>query len=66
MTLPALLISYTADNAIFPSDAELVARSLGSAAVARVALEADHYGFPPERGRDAAIEEIAAWLRRPG
>jgi hypothetical protein len=27
-------------------------------------LEGDHYGLPAPRGRDAAVEEIAAWLRK--
>jgi hypothetical protein len=64
MTLPALHVAYAADNAIFPSDHEQVVRSLGSAQVERVELEADHYGFPAERGRDPAVEAIAGWLRR--
>lgn len=64
MTLPALHIAYAADNAIFPSDHELLVRSLGTRSLERVELAADHYGFPAERGRDPAVEEIAGWLRR--
>ncbi len=64
--LPALQVSYTADNAIFPSDDALVARALGRPSLERIGLDGDHYGFPAATGRDAAIEEIAAWLRRTG
>lgn len=64
MTLPALVVSYTADNGIFPSDAALIAASLATRRLERLELEADHYGFPAERGREPAVESIAAWLRR--
>lgn len=66
MTLPALHVAYTADNAIFPSDHERVVRSLGSPRVDRVELDADHYGLPASRGRDPAVEAIAGWLHRRG
>jgi len=66
MTLPALLIEYTADNAIFPSDTEHIARSLGSRQIERRAIDGDHYGFPAERGRDGALEEIVSWMRKTG
>ena len=67
MTLPSLVIGYRGDNGIYPSDTELIARSLGSAQLDRVDrldIDGDHYGFPADRGRDAAVEEIVAWLRR--
>jgi hypothetical protein len=64
MTLPALVIQYGGDNAIFPSDSELIARSLASHDVERRTVDGDHYGFPAARGRDAAVEEVIAWLRR--
>ena len=66
MTLPALVIQYTGDNAIFPSDTDLIARSLGSRQVERRAIDGDHYGFPVEVGRDGALEEIVAWIRKTG
>ncbi len=66
MTLPALVIQYTGDNAIFPSDSELIARSLASQDIERRALDGDHYGFPAEKGRDGAVEEVISWLRRKG
>jgi hypothetical protein len=64
MTLPALVIGYTGDNGIFPSDTELIADSLGSERIERRSFDADHYGFPAESGRDAALEEIVAWIRK--
>jgi hypothetical protein len=64
MTLPALVVDYSGDNAIHPSDTEHIVASLGSKSVERRTLDGDHYGFPPERGRDPALEEIVAWLRK--
>jgi len=63
MTLPALQITYTADNAIFPSDAQLIADSLGTEDLTRLEADGDHYGFPIEEGRDPAVEQIVGWLR---
>ncbi len=64
MTLPALIVSYSRDNCIFPSDTERIAASLGSPDLTRIEIEADHYGFPVETGREAAVAAIADWLRR--
>jgi hypothetical protein len=64
MTLPALLVSYDADNCIFPSDNELIARSLATRDLTRVEIPGDHYGFPAETGREGATSAIATWLRR--
>jgi hypothetical protein len=66
MSLPALVIDYARDNAIFPSDTEHIVRSLASRQVERRTIDGDHYGFPSERGRDAALEEVVAWLRKTG
>ncbi len=63
MTLPALVVDYRGDNAILPSDTELIASSLASPNVTRRSLPGDHYGFPAEKGRDGAVEEVASWLR---
>jgi len=64
MELPALVIQYTGDNGIFPSDTERIADSLGTERLERRSFDADHYGFPAASGRDAALEEIVAWLRK--
>jgi len=66
MTLPALLVAYTGDNCIFPSDTEAIAGALATRDLARVELDADHYGFPAEAGRDPATTAIAEWLRKKG
>ncbi len=64
MSLPALLVSYTGDNGIFPSDADAIAASLATDDLERVDLVADHYGFPSQRGRVLAAAAVAEWLRR--
>jgi hypothetical protein len=64
MTLPALLVSYAGDNAIFPSDTERIARSLGTRELTRLEIPGDHYGFPAETGREGATAAIVDWLRR--
>lgn len=62
MTLPALMVSYTGDNCIFPSDDDLVARSLATERLERVSVPGDHYGFPAGSGRDQAVSAVADWL----
>ena len=64
MTLPCLMVSYEGDNGIFPSDDDLIARSLGTRELARTRVPGDHYGFPAEAGRERASEVIADWLKR--
>jgi len=66
MTLPALVLDYAGDNAIYPSDTEHIVRSLASPRIERRTIDGDHYGFPAERGRDFALEEVVAWLRKTG
>jgi hypothetical protein len=62
MTLPALMVSYTGDNCIFPSDDDLIARSLATERLERVSVPGDHYGFPAGPGRDQAVSAVADWL----
>jgi hypothetical protein len=64
MRLPALVVSYSGDHGIFPSDTELIASSLGAPRVDRVEVDADHYGLPS--GRDDAVAAIADWIRATG
>ncbi|MCH2170941.1 alpha/beta hydrolase [Myxococcota bacterium] len=64
MTLPCLHISYTGDHCIFPSDHDHVVSSLVSEDITRVEIEGDHYGFPADKGRDAAVRLIADWMAR--
>jgi hypothetical protein len=64
--VPALLLSYTADNAIFPSDARLVFDSIGTTDKQAIEVAADHYGLPipggPEKPREQALNLVADWL----
>jgi hypothetical protein len=64
--VPALLISYTGDNAIFPSDAQAIYDSIGTADKRRLDVEGDHYGFPlpgsSVNPREQALGALAAWL----
>lgn len=63
MTLPALLVAYTADNCVFPSDFQDIVDSVGSGAKTVEAIAADHYGNPVNGGsRDAAAGLIAGWI----
>lgn len=62
MTLPALVVSYSGDHGIFPSDTDLIASSLGASAVDRIEIDADHYGFPADAGRERAVGAIGDWI----
>jgi hypothetical protein len=64
MTLPTLMIAYTGDHSIFPSDNADIERSLATNDLTRVELDADHYGFPDASGREPAVATIADWLTR--
>lgn len=63
MALPALVVAYSGDQGIFPSDTELIASSLAATTVDRAEVDADHYGFPAENGRDTAVGIVAEWVR---
>jgi hypothetical protein len=62
MTLPSLLVSYTGDNCVFPSDDQLIIDSIAAAQVDRASVAADHYGFPVDAGREVATRTIADWI----
>ena len=65
MELPTLLISYTADNCVFPSDFEAICAALGSTDRQVHGLAADHYGNPvgtQDARRDRAADLISEWL----
>lgn len=64
MTLPSLLITYTADNCVFPSDFEAIITAVGSADKRIDSIAADHYGNPVDgNARDGAAALLHAWLR---
>jgi hypothetical protein len=62
MTLPSLLVSYTGDCCVFPSDDALIASSLATTSLDRASVAADHYGFPVDEGRDVATGIVADWI----
>lgn len=62
MTLPCLHVSYSGDNVVFPGDSDLICDALGTGELTRHVIDADHYGFPADTGRDAAVRTIADWL----
>ncbi len=64
MTLPALMVNYTGDHGIFPSDGDDIANALATTELTRLEFTTDHYGFPAPDGRDAAVAAIADWLDR--
>jgi hypothetical protein len=68
--LPVLTVSYTADNAVFPSDTRTIHDALASADKTMVEVRGDHYGHPiagtAEWGRDGAIARIVDWMRARG
>jgi len=69
MTLPSLLVTYTADNCVFPSDFEAIVAAVGRSDKRIDSIAADHYGNPhygnPVDGgaRDGAAALLDAWMR---
>lgn len=65
--VPALVVNYDGDNAIFPSDARRAFDWLGAADKRLVTVAGDHYGFAvgtqQRSGATLALAEIVAWLR---
>ena len=64
--VPSLVVYYTGDNAIFPSDARAAYEALGSQDKQIAGVPGDHYGFAvgtQERlGAPHAFAAIAEWL----
>ena len=66
MTLPTLLICYTADNCVFPSDFDGIVDAIASTDKQVLTITADHYGHsvdPAMQRRDLAAAPIGEWLR---
>jgi hypothetical protein len=67
MVLPSLLVTYTADNCVFPSDFDGIVQAVGSTDKRVDSLAADHYGNPVDGGaRAAAVQLLDPWLRELG
>ena len=66
MHLPTLLISYTADNCVFPGDFDAICDAVASPDREIHRVAADHYGNPAaatELRRDHVAPVISRWLR---
>jgi hypothetical protein len=66
ISLPTLLVFYTADNSVFPTDIQAIQEALDTDDLTRVDIDADHYGYAPgtEDRVDEAAELITSWLIR--
>lgn len=66
ITQPVLMIEYTGDNSVFPSEADFIFEQLGAKDKSRAKIHGNHHGRPvdPEKpnGQIIAGETIAAWL----
>lgn len=64
ISVPTLLVSYTADNSVFPSDIAALEAALGAQDVTRHDFDADHYGYAPgtEDRLDSTADAITSWL----
>jgi dienelactone hydrolase len=64
--IPALIVSYTGDNAIFPTDAQAAFDALGTTDKQLITVPGDHYGFAvgtqTRSGAPLALERIVKWL----
>jgi hypothetical protein len=67
VTVPSLVVNYSGDNAIFPSDAQTALTALGASDKQLVSAPGDHYGFgvgTQERtGAPVALGHVVDWLR---
>lgn len=66
VTVPALLLEFTGDQASFPADIAAMGRALGSDDVTVEAVDGTHFGGPlrPDgpTGAELAAQRIRAWL----
>ncbi len=67
---PVLMIEYTGDNSVFPSEADFIFGALGAADKTRVKIHGNHHGRPvrPDapNGQIEAANTITGWLRARG
>lgn len=65
VTVPTLVIEFTGDCSVFPSDIDMVVKSLAATDVRRIAIRADHFGRALIGGETPgvvpAVEEIVSW-----
>jgi pimeloyl-ACP methyl ester carboxylesterase len=67
VTVPTLLIQYTGDCSVFPSDVAAALDALAAPDVSHVQVRADHFGGPIVRGEPsgipATVSHLADWAR---
>jgi hypothetical protein len=65
VTVPTLLVEYTGDCSVFPSDVARALDSLAAAEVGHVKVRADHFGRPlvpnEESGIPATVAHLVEW-----
>lgn len=65
--VPSLVINYSGDNAIFPSDGKAAYAALGSSDKTIATAPGDHYGFgvgsQHRTGAPQALATVISWLR---
>jgi hypothetical protein len=65
VTIPTLLVQYTGDCSVFPSDVSAALAALTAADVTHVRVRADHFGGPlaPDQpgGTDATVAHLLEW-----
>jgi len=65
VTVPTLLVEYTGDCSVFPSDVEQSLRALAAADVTHIRVRADHFGRPlaqaDEPGIPATVGHLVSW-----
>jgi hypothetical protein len=63
---PTLMVSYSGDQTLFPSDADAIFEAIGTSNKMRLAFRGNHHGQPLESGERAGREEagvaISGWL----
>ncbi len=63
VTVPSIVIQSTADQGVYPSDAQTIFDALASSDKKLVMVPGDHYLLQPDGARDAVADIIADWLR---
>jgi hypothetical protein len=66
VTQPTLMIEYTGDNSVFPSEADAIFKWLGAGDKARARIHGNHHGQPIREGAPSgqleAGKRIREWL----
>jgi hypothetical protein len=66
--IPTLVVNYTGDHAIYPTDSEAVYQQSPATDKQITHVDGDHFGFPlptkpNQGGREGAMKVIVQWLR---